>query len=125
MGMSKSPQPTDSKPAEIQPAGPVKEPILMHEGIPMEMFNHFNIEMESLTDKDRKQLREVYEMLDGSEKEIGDFLMELRRIENRLGQPAHTETRFGKIWHWAKLQGRIKSMQKQQMAMEVRVNAWE
>jgi len=123
-GMSKSPETPVSEKVEIQQSGPVKDPVLKHEGIPMDMLHHFNVDIESITDVAKKQLSEVYEMLDGNEMELSDFLEKLRSLENRLGQPSHTETRYGKIWHWAKIQNRIKGLQKQQRAMEDRINGW-
>ena len=93
-----------AEPAEVevnQP--PLKEQVLLYDGVPLDMIHYFSMDMTSLTDVAKKQMGEIYDMLKGS-----DFIKKLGRMERKVGQPSGGETRYGKLWHWLKLNNRYK-----------------
>ena len=108
-----STEPVDSKPVGTS------EPIsrtLVYEGVPLELMHYFNVEMRNISEGALKHLGEIYNLMDGKNKQMGDLITEIRKVENKLGQPSNTETRYGRVWHYLKLTNRINDLEKQRGA---------
>lgn len=92
-------------------------PVLI-DGTPIELMDYFDLDIRDADSRAKGQLRDIYSMTQEGARDIGDILSRMRNIERQLGHPSFGETRYGKIWNWLKISGRINDLMKQQEAMK-------
>lgn len=107
-------------PASSAPATkPASEPQpTLFNGVPLELMEFFTLDMKDLNDSTARKINDIYTFLKPKVKSMGELLMEIRRVERKIGAPALTETRYGKVWNWLKLSNRINDLEKQRKAYE-------
>lgn len=92
----------------------VSQPVI-YKGVPLTLVEYFDVDIRAMSDKTVKQINEIYEFLpDGN---MGDKLVELRKVERKLGQPTLSETRYGRIWNYLKISRNIGNLKKQREAL--------
>ena len=116
-GMLKAAPAVDAQPTVVEHSEPIQRALLF-EGVPLDMMHHFNVTMRGMSSEAQKQMTEIYELMDGKGKQMGDLITEIRKVENKLGQPSGTETRYGRVWHYLKLSNRINDLEKQRGAFK-------
>lgn len=116
-----------AKSAEVTPI-PQTTPLsqsdgtLQWEGVPVDLYRMFSLEMGTLPQKDISQLKDIYEWAKTKcdEPTIGNVLQKLSRLENELGAPSLGEHRFTKMWTFAKMSKQIEEIDKRRDALRKR-----
>lgn len=118
-----------AKTAEV--AGAVATPVVHDEskpfsytgnswdGIPIEMYRHFGIELSRLDQRTTDKLGKIfgfYKKQDGVSS-IGDLLLKVKEGERKLGRGG-VQGSLDKLYNWVVISDHIDSMQKQRKAME-------
>lgn len=89
------------------------------EGIPIEMYRHFGLELSRLDQRTTDKLGKIfgyYKKQDGVSS-IGDLLLKVKDGERKLGRGGVMNP-IDKLYNWVGLSDHIDSMQKQRIAME-------
>lgn len=89
------------------------------DGIPIEMYRHFGIELSRLDQRTSDKLAKIFgyfKKQDGVSN-IGDLLLKVKEGERKLGRGG-IQSSLDKLYNWVGISDHIDSMQKQRMAME-------
>lgn len=92
-------------------------------GVPVDMFRYFNIDLGKASQSKIEKVDYINGWLKESNESVGDRLMELRKIENKLGMSG-MDSRIDKIWQYMRLSKNMKEMEKKMKAMEQRGGDW-
>jgi hypothetical protein len=87
------------------------------EGVPIDVFRHFGVEMGTVPTKDIEQLREITSWAKSKcadEPSIGNILQKISYIRSQLGSPSLNEKSYAKVWQFVKAQRVIDEMTKRQ-----------
>jgi hypothetical protein len=90
------------------------------EGVPVDIFRHFQVEMGTMPTKDIEQLRDITKWAKSrtvDEPSIGNVLREVSRVQRELGAPALNERNYSKVWRFIKAQMVIDEMTKRQQSL--------
>lgn len=92
----------------------------LYDGVDVAIYNMFDIDLGKASDVEKSRLKDIFEwsMQDG--KSIGDGMMKIKTLENKLGQPPIGMSRVSKLWNWISIQRKIDDMTKRQDALENR-----
>lgn len=91
---------------------------MTYEGIPVEFFEFFDVDMRALDTRAKVQLKELFDMSKDGCKDMGDVVTKISEIDRKLGAPAFNESRYGRVWSYLKISRRMGDLEKQRMAME-------
>jgi hypothetical protein len=97
------------------PTNSVADLPMMINGVPLEIINHFDVDVRAMDNRTQGRLQDIVKFLPGEK--LGDKLISLRDVERKLGAPAHGETRYGRVWNWLKVTSRIDDLVKQREAI--------
>lgn len=92
-------------------------------GVPVDMFRYFNVDLGKESQAKLEKIDFINGWLKEKSESIGDRLMELRRIENKLGMSG-TDSRVDKIYRYMRLSSNMQEMEKRMKAMEQRGGDW-
>jgi hypothetical protein len=112
-----SPSLTPESPSQASVISPLQGQTYMHDGVPVDVFRHFNIPMEMADNKTKDMLREIAGWAFEGES-IGDGLQKLRNLERKLGMAGYRET-HSKVWNWIKLQRQVDELTKRQNSLVI------
>lgn len=90
------------------------------QGIPIDMFRHFGVELGTVPTKDIAQLKDIVEWAkskNADEPSIGNVLQTIAKVQRELGTPALNEKAYSKVWQFVKLQKTIDDMTSRQNAL--------
>ena len=89
------------------------------EGVPVDVFRMFGVEMGSVPTKHIEQLRDITSWAKSkcSEPTIGNILQKISTIKSQLGSPALNEKSYSKVYQFVKMQKTIEELQKRQDAL--------
>jgi hypothetical protein len=90
------------------------------EGVPISLFDYFNLDIRLLDDDTIFQVKDIYDWASLGSADLGDVLMNINKIESRMGQPLVGEKKHSRIYNWVKINKNIESLKKQRMALEKR-----
>jgi hypothetical protein len=105
---------TPSTPVSV---APLQGQTYMHDGVPVDIYRHFNIRMEEADSKTKDMLRDVSTWAFEGES-IGDGLQKIRNLERKLGMSGYRET-HSKVWNWIKLQKQVDELTKRQNSLVI------
>lgn len=113
-----------AKTAEVetpQPEVKVSSPTEMQfDGIPMDFYRVFNVELSTLPAKEIDKLKSIYEWSKEGSESVGDMMQKVSKLERELGSPALNEKRYDKMFRWVKMNKAINELRKQQESLGVR-----
>ena len=109
---SPSSTPITSAPISV---APLSGQTYMHDGVPVDIFRHFNLPMEMSDNKQKDMLRDISSWAFEGES-IGDGLQKIRNLERKLGMAGYRET-YSKVWQWIKLQKQVDELSKRQNSL--------
>ena len=91
------------------------------EGVPVDVFRAFNVEMGTIPTKDIEQLRDITAWAKSrvDEPTIGNVLTQISKLRRELGAPALNERGYQKVWQFVKMQNAIDEMTKRQNSLKV------
>lgn len=95
------------------------------QGVPVDVFRTFGIEMSTTPTKDIEQLKDITNWAKekaGQDGTIGDILQHISSVRQKLGMASINEKPYSKVWQFIKSQMVIDEMMKRQDAL--RSNAW-
>lgn len=84
------------------------------EGVPIDVFRFFSVDLHSADTKTLDKLRAITAWAKESAETRGDMLLNLRDLEIQLGQPRGDQTRYDKMWNWISIQTQINELRKKQ-----------
>lgn len=89
------------------------------EGIPIEMYRHFGIELSRLDQRTSEKLGKIYGFFKKQDgvSNIGDLLLKVKDGERKLGRGG-IQSSFDKLYNWVGISDHIDSMTKQRKALE-------
>lgn len=106
----------------VQPSAPPPSGIAGYEweGIPIDVFRSFGIEMGTIPTKEIEQLRDITSWAKSKcdEPNIGNILQKISSLRSQLGSPAANEKSYNKIWQFVKMQKAIDEMTKRQDSLK-------
>lgn len=111
----RTPPPTNAN----APSIPTQAIPIMIDGVPLEIIQYFNQDIRALTMRDKEQLREIYDIYKNDSQDMGDVLLKISEADRRIGTPSGMDSRWGKLWAYAKLNSRIGELEKQRKAFEL------
>jgi hypothetical protein len=114
--IAKSSSLPSSTPAPVTNS-PLQGQTYMHDGVPVDIFRHFNVAMETADSRTMDMLRDISAYAFEGES-IGDGLQKLRNIERKLGMSGYRETHM-KVWNWIKLQKQVEELTKRQNSLVI------
>ena len=89
------------------------------EGVPLDVFHFFNVEISNSNDKTNSEMKDIYKWASqDANGKMGDVMEKLRSLETRLGVPRLGETRIGKMSNWIRLSTKIDDIRKHMRAYE-------
>lgn len=88
------------------------------EGVPLSLFDYFNLDIRLLDDDTIMQVRDIYEWARLGSSDLGDIMGNISKVESRMGQPLIGEKSHSRIYNWVKINKSIESLKKQKMALE-------
>lgn len=90
------------------------------EGVPYEVYAYFGITDTDILPAEKPQVREMYDYLKTKlpEPTLGNYMMEFKKIESKLGQPEINESRWNRVYRYIKLSKAIDEMELQRNSME-------
>ena len=91
-----------------------------YEGIPIDFYAFFDVPMDRATQKDKKELGDIYSWGKENDKTLGDVMQHLRDLEMQLGQPKIGVKRHTKLWNYIKIQKNIEDLMKRKDALQNR-----
>ena len=109
--------PTTSEPVSTRSTAPLSGQTYFHDGVPVDIYRHFNVPMEMADNKTKDMLREVSDWAFEGES-IGDGLQKIRNLERKLGMAGYRET-HSKVWNWIKLQKQVDELTKRQNSLVI------
>lgn len=92
-------------------------------GVPVDMFRYFNLDLGKASSSKLEKVDYINGWLKESNESVGDRLMELRKIENKIGMSG-MDSRIDKVWQYMRLSKNMKEMEKKMKAMEQRGGDW-
>lgn len=107
--------PSLNTPSVTPSLAPLQGQTYMHDGVPVDIFRHFNLPMEQSDAKQRDMLREISGWAFEGES-LGDGLQKIRNLERKLGMAGYRET-YSKVWQWIKLQKQVDELSKRQNSL--------
>lgn len=89
------------------------------EGVPIDLYRQFNVELGTVPGKEIAKLKDIYEWAKTKceEPTIGNILQRINSIENQLGSPALGDKRWDKIWNWVKISRQMDDLDKRREAL--------
>lgn len=89
------------------------------DGIPIEMYRHFGVELSRLDQRTSDKLRNIYSFYKKQDgvSNIGDLLLKVKEGERKLGRGG-IQSGLDKLYNWVGISEHIDSMQKQRKALE-------
>jgi hypothetical protein len=109
--------PTTSEPVSLRPTAPLSGQTYLHDGVAVDIYRHFNVQMETADSKTKDMLKDVSEWAFEGES-IGDGLQKIRNLERKLGMSGYRET-YSKVWNWIKLQKQVDELTKRQNSLVI------
>jgi len=94
------------------------QPLMSMDGVPYGMMEYFGTNAFDMNERERRQMVEIYNMFSERGMDMGDMWLELRGIEQKLGAPAHNETRYSKVYNYMKVSRSIDILKKQRESLE-------
>lgn len=90
------------------------------EGVPVDVFREFQVEMSNVPAKDIEQLREITAWAKSKvdEPTVGNVLQQIARLRRELGTPAYNERGYQRVWQFVKMQKAIDEMTKRQNSLK-------
>ena len=118
-GLAKTAEQAQPVPETIHPEEKPQVTSASWEGIPIEIYRYFDIDIGKVSQDEIKQFQDIYKWakLENESATLGDILLKIRDLEHTLGATNFGETRHGKIWNWAKLTLVINEMNKRREAL--------
>lgn len=116
--MARGPEPIAPAPQAVtELVSPVNSYI---EGVPLEIYHYFDLHDTDLLPTEKPKVKEMVEYMRGkmAEPTLGNYMLEFRNIERKLGQPEMHETRWERVYKHIKLSKAIDELRKQQQSME-------
>ena len=107
--------PSTAEPVSIRSTAPLSGQTYMHDGIPVDIYRHFDVPMDMADNKQKDMLREITGWAFEGES-IGDGLQKIRNLERKLGMAGYRET-YSKVWNWIKLQKQVDELTKRQNSL--------
>lgn len=76
------------------------------DGVPIDIFRHFNTEISTIPKKDIQELRDITEWAKSkvNEPTIGNILQKISEVQQRIGSPSLNQRGYNKVWEFIKLQ---------------------
>lgn len=87
---------------------------MMLDGAPIELYNYFDVEYSNTPDKDKKQLREIFDLIKSETGDMAGVFKKLTDVSIKLGAPSFNETKHGKVWSYLKIASQINELQNRQ-----------
>ena len=89
------------------------------EGVPIDIYRNFSIEIGTLPKKETRKLKDIYEWAKTKTDEptMGNILQKINTLERELGSPAIDQKRYDKIWEWIKFSLAIDDLEKRREAL--------
>jgi hypothetical protein len=115
--IAKSSPSSTPTPSVAPSIAPLQGQTYMHDGVPVDIFRHFNIPMDMADNKQKEMLREIAGWAFEGES-IGDGLQKIRNLERKLGMAGYRET-YSKVWQWIKLQKQVDELSKRQNSLVI------
>jgi hypothetical protein len=90
------------------------------EGVPVDVFREFNVNMGSIPIKDIEQLREITAWAKSKvdEPTVGNVLQQISKLRRELGSPAYNERGYQRVWQFVKMQKAIDEMTTRQNSLK-------
>jgi hypothetical protein len=99
---------------------PEPKSLYIDEGIPIDLYHYFSLELQSLTEKDKEKLRDIYSWAsDIEEPTMGNILEKISRLEGQIGLSGF-DKRYDKVWNWVSITRKINDLEKQREAYRKR-----
>lgn len=92
-------------------------------GVPVDMYRHFNLDLGKASQAKLEKIDFINGWLKQTQESVGDRLMELRRIESKLGMSG-MDSRIDRVWQYMRLSSNMKEMEKRMKSMEQRGGDW-
>ena len=86
----------------------------MFNDTPIEVYDYFDVNYNEAEDKDKRQLKDIFNMLKSESGDMAGVFKKLTDVSIKLGVPAFNETKHGKIWSYLKISSQINELQKRQ-----------
>lgn len=93
------------------------------EGVPLSLYDHFNVDIRFIDDKTIDEMREIYAWAKEGSEDFGDVLRNIGRLELKLGQPLVGDKMHTKLYNWIKIEKNMQSLKKQRQVLEG--NLWQ
>lgn len=91
-------------------------------GIPVDIYNHFNVELGKADEKETKKLKDIYEWAKSrcEEPTLGNVMSRVASLENQLGVPDIGTRRYDKMWNWVRLSRQMEDLDKRREVLRKR-----
>jgi len=89
------------------------------EDVPIDVFRHLSIDLGTVQTKEVGKIRDIFNWAKErcEDPTMGNILLRISNMENKLGAPARDEKRWDKMWRFIKLQKQIDDLGKRQHAL--------
>ncbi|OPZ89046.1 MAG: hypothetical protein BWY74_02887 [Firmicutes bacterium ADurb.Bin419] len=88
----------------------------MVDGVPVEMYEYFGLNLGNVETQDKAKLKDIFDYLIPTSKNMSDAFSKLTDIQLRLGSSSY-EKRHDKIWNFIKINKQIEELQRRQIAL--------
>ena len=94
----------------------VKETPIVYDGVPMDMYAYFGLDMHRVGQSTKDKLRDIFEWSRGESPSLGEALIKVRDLESQLGSGGY-ETKYDKMWRYIRLSQNIKELDKRRESL--------
>lgn len=111
------------RPQERQPQHSEITQTVEYDGVPIDLYRHFGVELDTATESIKSQLKRIHDII-RSRKEgftIGDVLSAVNTLESRLGAPRLDEKRYVRVHRWLVLEAQKNELEKRQESLRNRM----
>jgi hypothetical protein len=117
MPLAKSSEQTTAPKTSINPPPPTGIAAFEWQSVPIDVFRHFSVPLETVPAKDIEKLKDITDWAKSrtaDEPSIGNILQQISKVQRELGSPAINEKAYDKVWRFIKAQKVIDEMTKRQ-----------
>lgn len=104
-----------------QPQSPTKPALenFEYNGVPVDFFRHFDLDMSKAGEKELQKLRDIYAWSKSDTESLGDALVKVSRIESQLGLGGFDKM-YNKVWNWVRITTQMEDLNNRRESMRKR-----
>jgi len=90
-----------------------------YNGVPVDFFRHFDLEMSKSGDRELQKLKDIYSWAKKDTETLGDALVKISRLESQLGSGGF-DRRYDKVWNWVRITTQMEDLNNRRESMRKR-----